>query len=105
MQEEPPPKPEDFSRDESKAGSFLLGFVGAVTGLVAGFLLFVTTYRPISGLGGTPVWQVSVMDGAIIAAAGAFAFVFRKKSAFLQGIMISASFLFIVNGLCGLSGR
>ena len=85
--------------------SILLGFIGGVFGLVAGFFLFVWSYRPFTGLGKTPVWQVSLMDGIIIAGTGGAAFLLRKKSAFLQGILISAALLFIVNGLCGISGK
>jgi hypothetical protein len=81
------------------------GVVGAALGLFAGFFLFVWSYRPLSGLGNTPVWQVSLADGGLISVVGLAAFWFRKKSGFVQGIFIAAVLVFIANGLCGLSGR
>lgn len=105
MQEERLQNRENSGAEEDNAGSFLLGSAGAVIGLVTGFFLFVATYKPFTGLGGTPVWQVCLMDGLIIMVVGALAFVFRRKTAFLQGILISAALLFVLNGFCGLSGR
>jgi len=105
MREKQPPDSENFGTDEGGAGPFLLGCAGAAIGIIAGFFLFVTTYKPFTGLGDTPAWQVSLMDGFIITGAGTLAFVFRKKTAFLQGILISAAFLFILNGFCGLGAR
>jgi len=83
----------------------LSGVAGATLGLFAGFFLFVWSYRPLSGLGNTPIWQVSLADGVLISVVGLAAFWFRKRSGFVQGICIAAAILFIVNGLCGLSGR
>ena len=95
---------EEEQKINSRADSFLLAVVGALVALIGGFALFAATYQPLTGLGNTPVWKISLMDGVIISAVGALAFVFRKKTAFLQGILISAALLFILNGFCGLGG-
>ena len=95
----------DNQRGDSAVWSILSGSAGISVGLLSGFFLFVWSYRPLTGLGNTPIWQVSVMDGILIIFVGGVAFRFRKKSGFVQGIVISAVLLFIVNGLCGLGGR
>jgi len=85
-------------------GSTLLAMLGCVVGLVAGFILFACSY-PFLGPATPNTWKVSVVDGIVITAVGLVAYRFRQKSAFLQGLMVSAAFLFIVNGLCGVSGK
>jgi hypothetical protein len=86
------------------AKAVLLAIAGFFVGIVAGFMLFVSSY-PFLGPSTAKYWKVSLVDGLVIAAVGVVAYRFRKKSAFIQGILVSASFMFIVNGLCGISGR
>jgi len=91
------------SNGYSGAWSTLKGLLGFMVGSIAGFLLFVWTY-PWNGSEQTPVWQISVFDGIVISTVGGLAYRFRKHSRFWQGIFISAALLFILNGLCGISG-
>lgn len=105
MQKERPPNREDFSADEGNVGSFLMGCAGAAMGLIAGCFLFAATYKPFTGVSGPSLWRVPLIDGLIILAVGTLAFMPRKKTAFLQGILISAALLFVVNGFCGFGGR
>ena len=103
MEEQQPDQQTEKSGDPG-VWSILLGFFGFLVGLATGFVLFVSTY-PFEGSGHTPVWQISVFDGMVIVMVGGLACAFRKHSYFLRGIFISAGMLFIVNGICGVSGR
>ena len=94
--------PEAESPDnETSDWDWLLGFLGFAIGVIGGFLLFVSTYGfenpPM------PAWKASVLDGVVIAAVGTLAYVFRRRTYFLRGVLVSASLLFIVNGLCGVT--
>ena len=95
---------ERTSHDALTSGSILLAILGCAVGLIAGFVLFVCSYQFL-GPPTSNTWKVSILDGIVITAVGLAAYRFRKKSAFLQGIIVSAALLFIVNGLCGISGR
>lgn len=79
----------------------LLGFV---LGIIAGFVLFVGTY-PFLGHSRNPLWQIAVFDGVVITAVGLFAYFFRKRSFFFRGLLAATAVLFLVNGLCGVSGK
>ena len=95
--------PEAESPDnETSDWDWLLGFLGFAIGVIGGFLLFASTY-PFNSSGPMPVWKASVLDGVVIAAVGTLAYVFRRRTYFLRGVLVSASLLFIVNGLCGVT--
>jgi hypothetical protein len=95
--------PEKENTEEG--GSLLDAVLGCVVGLVGGFFLFASTYQPFTGLAGARAWEVPLVDGIVIALVGVAAFTFRKRSAFVQGILASAALLFVMNGLCGISTK
>lgn len=104
METDQSPGPELKKTGNPAVWSILLGFIGLLVGLIAGFVLFASSY-PFLGPPTTPVWKVSIVDGLVISVVGVAAFRFRRRSSFIQGVLISSAILFIVNGLCGVSGR
>jgi hypothetical protein len=95
--------PETDKEQDTSESSTLSAVFGFLVGLVAGVVLFVSTY-PWDSSGTVRFWHISVFDGIVIATVGGLAYPFRKRSGFWQGVFISAAMLFIVNGLCGISG-